>query len=222
MPAKSQRRGAIVAAMVAVLRFVGLWALGTGIVKESELVVSLAFRLTSIVVKVEWSTRIKELAMLVVHTATEETSSCCCIVDRVIRRRRRLGTKTDRSALLKQSSRNQHENAHFEQRGERTRHSNKGSTRRTKKRRRHGDDGDDDASRVVLGKKCAEKKRTWFHDWRHFLNLGVEMCRMHTAFLNLHWRHTGHFQYNSRHRSTWLWWKVTAAKEFNYDISDIK
>jgi hypothetical protein len=48
------------------------------------------------------------------------------------------------------------------------------------------------------------------------------MCRMHTAFLNLHWRHTGHFQYNIRHRSTWLWWKGTAAKEFNYDISDTK
>lgn len=64
MPTKTQRRGTVVAAMVAMLRLVLLGTLGTDIVKESEVLVSLALRLTSVVVEVERCTRIKELAVV--------------------------------------------------------------------------------------------------------------------------------------------------------------
>ncbi len=49
--------------MVAVLRVVLVGTLGTGIVKEREVFVSLALRLASIIIKVEGSSRIEELAM---------------------------------------------------------------------------------------------------------------------------------------------------------------
>jgi hypothetical protein len=102
MPTKSQGRGAIVAAMVAVLRFVLFGTFWTSIVKELQFFVSLAFRLTSIVVKVEWRTRIKELALIQGRSATKKTTSCRIGEDdaMVIRR---LGKTKDR-ALLERNS----------------------------------------------------------------------------------------------------------------------